>query len=425
MGAVWQAEQLSLRAQVAIKFIQIDSVAHPDAMARFLREAQLAASLRSPHVVQIIDHGIDGNMPYIAMELLEGETLADRLERVGQLDHLDVARILTHVGRAVGRAHELEIVHRDLKPDNIFLVRNDDEEIAKVLDFGIAKGNTGAGFDSAVANSTRTGDVFGTPHYMSPEQTQSAKSLDHRADIWALGVIAFECLLGRRPFEAETLGGILMAICVRPLPVPSACGPVPAGFDAWFACACAREVSERFPSAREATAELKRICEAGLNRPLPSSLPPPSLEATHDLPQIPKAAPLPVALSIAVSRESTSPKPSRAPAWAAAALGVLTLVGALFAWRRSNATLSTADSTTQPVAAASTISASPASIPVQDPPASVPAAPASDSAPVALPVTDHSKPEKRPLRAIPANSAARAARGVQLPGTGGLVNLGL
>ncbi len=156
------------------------------------------------------------------------------------------------------KAHEAGVVHRDLKPDNIFLVRNDEEEIAKVLDFGIAKSQLHG--IASVSSATRTGSVLGTPYYMSPEQAEGAKSVDHRTDVWAMGVIACECLLGARPFDAETLGALLLAICAREMPVPSRLGPVPAGFDAWFAKACARDVSQRFATAKLAAQELARVC---------------------------------------------------------------------------------------------------------------------------------------------------------------------
>ncbi|MEO7035412.1 MAG: serine/threonine-protein kinase [Polyangiaceae bacterium] len=262
MGSVWRAEHLTLRSQVAIKLIDPSLATTNDARDRFLREAQSAASLRSPHVVQILDHGVDEGTPYIAMELLDGESLGERLARVGRLEPSEAARLLVQIGRAVGRAHDSRIVHRDLKPDNVFIVRNDDEEIAKVLDFGIAKLST-QGIDDAATGGTRTGAMLGTPYYMSPEQAEGARSLDHRSDIWAMGVIAFECLLGRRPFDGETIGGLVLSICSRPLPVPSSCGLVPASFDAWFARACCRDVNGRFTSAREASAELKRLCEDG------------------------------------------------------------------------------------------------------------------------------------------------------------------
>jgi len=261
MGSVWLAHHLTLQSPVAIKLIEPQIAANPEALTRFMREARAAAALRSPHVVQILDHGVDGGTPYIAMELLEGESLAARLRKMGKLSPDDTARILTHTGRAVSRAHEVGVVHRDLKPDNIFLIENEEEELAKVLDFGIAK-STIVGFGVSAVAETRTGALMGTLQYMSPEQAEGAKTLDFRTDIWAMGVIAFECLVGRRPFEGETVGTLVLEICTRPLPVPSKVGTVPKGFDAWFARACARAPAERFPSAREAAADLRRICQA-------------------------------------------------------------------------------------------------------------------------------------------------------------------
>jgi len=261
MGSVWLAHHLTLHSPVAIKLIDPQIASNPEALSRFMREARAAAALRSPHVVQILDHGVDGDTPYIAMELLEGESLAARLRRVGRLTPADTARVLTHTGRAVSRAHEVGVVHRDLKPDNIFLIENEEEELAKVLDFGIAK-STIVGFGVSVVPETRTGALMGTLHYMSPEQTEGVKTVDFRTDIWAMGVIAFECLLGRRPFEGETVGTLVLEICSRPIPVPSQAGAVPAGFDAWFARACARDPGARFASARDAAAELRRICQA-------------------------------------------------------------------------------------------------------------------------------------------------------------------
>jgi len=225
MGSVWRAQHIPLDSPVAIKLIDPALASTTDALSRFLREARAAASLRSPHVVQILDHGVDEGTPYIAMELLEGETLGQRLARVGKLPPSDTARMLVQVGRAVRRAHDAGIVHRDLKPDNVFIVHNDDDEIAKVLDFGIAKLNRG--IDGAPSTgATRTGALLGTPDYMSPEQIEGDRSLDYRSDIWSLGVIAFECLVGRRPFDAESIGSLILAICSRPMPVPSNYGPI-------------------------------------------------------------------------------------------------------------------------------------------------------------------------------------------------------
>jgi serine/threonine protein kinase len=269
MGKLWTAEHLTLHSKVAIKLLDDELLARPDAVARFVREARAAAQIRSPHIVQILDVGVEQGIPFIAMELLQGESLAERLERVGTLSAPETARVLSQVARGVSRAHAAGLVHRDLKPSNIFLERNEEEENAKVLDFGIAKALV-PGLD-AESGATRTGALIGSPHYMSPEQAESSDTLDHRTDIWAMGVVAFECMTGRRPFDQASLGSQLLAICAWPLPVPSQLASVPPGFDAWFARACSRSPQARFGSAHEAAQELRAVCENPKRTSLPRS----------------------------------------------------------------------------------------------------------------------------------------------------------
>jgi len=322
MGSVWSADDLTLDSQVAVKLIDPDIASSAEALGRFKREAQAAAALRSVHVVQILDHGFDveHNLPFIAMELLEGESLAARLTRLKRLPAMDTADILSQVACALTRAHEKGIVHRDLKPDNIFLVREGEHEIAKVLDFGIAKrtgvlGNTGG-------VKTNTGAMLGTPYYMSPEQALGQSTIDYCTDIWSLGIIAYECLTGLRPFDRETLGALLMAICSEPLPVPSSLAPVPEGFDAWFAKVAARKPEERFASAADATAELRLICGHLAGRASNAGLPPetvaPAVQGSACLDQT--AAPSSVTMA--------GVKKSRPTKAALAAGAALLLVGA-------------------------------------------------------------------------------------------------
>src|SRR6187402_104715 len=193
MGEVWQAEHVTLKSQVAIKFINPELAASGNGLQRFLREAQACAALKSSHIVQVFDFGVDHEVPYIAMELLKGENLGERLQREHALTPAATGMILTHVARAMTHAHEVGIVHRDLKPDNVFIVREHGAEIAKVVDFGVAK-VTGGGLDSTTGGGTKTGAILGTPFYVSPEQARGNKAVDFRSDLWALGVIVYECL---------------------------------------------------------------------------------------------------------------------------------------------------------------------------------------------------------------------------------------
>lgn len=249
MGSVWIAHHQSLEVDCAVKFISAEIATVPGALARFEREAKAAAQLKSPNVVQVHDFGVtQEGQAFIAMELLVGEDLGKRLERVGRLDPRSTHHIISEVARALSKAHAFGIVHRDLKPDNIFLAKDDDRELVKVLDFGIAKATTGDSFGNS---TTRTGALLGSPNFMSPEQAQGNKTVDHRSDLWSLAVVAYECITGQLPFESTALGDLLMKIMVGPIPIPSQAAQVPPGFDAWWLKAASRNPDERFQSARE------------------------------------------------------------------------------------------------------------------------------------------------------------------------------
>ena len=249
VGEVWRADHLSLRAPVAIKLMNEEVVGDDKALARFLREARAAASLRSAHVVQVLDCGIAEGSAFIVMELLAGETLHQRIESRGSLGAVNTLQVMGQVGEAVTLAHENGIVHRDLKPRNIQLVPEREHEVAKVLDFGIAK--IIAKRLEHVSVHTSTGEMLGTPLYMSPEQLRGRRDVDHRADLWALAIVTFECLLARRPIAADTLGDLILAVCLEPMPRASTVAPVPPGFDDWFNKATEREPANRFQTAKE------------------------------------------------------------------------------------------------------------------------------------------------------------------------------
>ena len=206
----------------------------------------------------------------MAMELLEGESLAARLQSSRSRAPKWVASVITQVARALGQAHTAGIVHRDLKPANIFLVRNDDDELVKLLDFGVAK----------AADGLATGSVLGTPYYMSPEQVNAAKHIDHRTDLWSLGVIACECMTGHRPFAADTLSELAMKIALGRSEVPSRLGPVPSDFDAWFKRATEVDPAQRFQSAGELARALNEVAGSASRTPMASPEPEFALAAT-------------------------------------------------------------------------------------------------------------------------------------------------
>lgn len=255
MGSVWLAEDQTLRTEIAIKIIGERALRDRDARARFGREAQIAAQLTSRHITRVFDYGeTDTGELFMVMELLLGESLRDRLRARKRLSIDETAGLVMQLCRAAIRAHEVGLVHRDLKPENIFIVResDDEDEIVKVLDFGLAKATDP--IQTGGADPTRTGALLGTPLYMSPEQARGLRTIDHRSDLWTLGVVVFECLAGRRPFRASNLFGILEKILVDPIPVPSEVAPdagIPPEIDAWMKRALVRVPAERFASARE------------------------------------------------------------------------------------------------------------------------------------------------------------------------------
>jgi serine/threonine-protein kinase len=254
MGRVWVAEHLTLDTNVVVKFMATDVAATADGAARFAREASVAAAVKSPHVVQVFDHGVtpDGDA-YIVMELLEGRDLAAHIAANGPMAPRDVAALVAQVAKALGKAHQVGVVHRDIKPDNIFLCDGEGGELfVKLLDFGIAKRDQ----HKVTSAATTTGAVVGTPYYMSPEQIVGDKDTDARTDIWSLGVVAFEAMTGKRPFEGSTVGAITLAIHTATRRITDHLPNAPAALDEWFAKACARDVKQRFQTPREAAQAL-------------------------------------------------------------------------------------------------------------------------------------------------------------------------
>jgi eukaryotic-like serine/threonine-protein kinase len=250
-GSVWVAANEHVNAQVAVKVLAQDALYDETTRARFQREAAAAMQVHSPHVVQILDYGInEQNVPYLVMELLEGTDLEGLIAERGALPPTDVVSIITQIAKGLMRAHEAHVLHRDVKSSNVFLTKSDGwgdaPYFAKLVDFGMAKQ-----VDRVTKQITEQGTVVGTPQYMSPEQMMGLE-LDARSDLWSLAVVAFEALTGQRPFKGETLKDFGDAIQIKPLPKPRDFNPtLPEAVDAWFEKACARKPEDRFANARD------------------------------------------------------------------------------------------------------------------------------------------------------------------------------
>jgi serine/threonine protein kinase len=278
MGSVWLAHDQSLDSQCAVKLVDPEKAADEEVRIRFEREAKAAAQIRGANVVDIFDHGVWDGTPFIVMEYLEGEDLGARLERAGALDPEQTYQIVSQVARALVRAHAAGIVHRDLKPENIFLVPGDDQEVAKVLDFGIAKHEQ----YSLAGKTTKTGSFMGTPYYMSPEQARG-RAIDWRSDLWALGVIAYQCLNGRPPFESEALGELMGMIIYDPIPPISSSAPdLPNALELWWQRAVARDRDLRFQSAKELADSFGEAIETSKLMLVPSIAPRAALPSFND-----------------------------------------------------------------------------------------------------------------------------------------------
>jgi serine/threonine-protein kinase len=257
MGVVVAAHHLELDERFAMKFLLPESAGHGEVVARFVREGRAAVKIRSEHVARIFDVGkLENGLPYMAMEYLEGTDLSGLVAERGALPVPTAVDYVLQACEAVAEAHALGMVHRDLKPANLFLVhRVDGSPCIKVLDFGISKiaptSTTGA------AAMTRTSAMMGSPLYMSPEQMASARDVDARADIWALGVILYELVSGQPPFAGDTLPQVCaMILQSEPAPLSRALPQAPAGFEAVVQRCLAKSPNARFANIAELAASL-------------------------------------------------------------------------------------------------------------------------------------------------------------------------
>ena len=217
MGAVYEGEHVLIKRRVAIKVLHAQFAQNPEIVARFQREAEAATSIGHPNIIEVTDMGrFPDGTAYMVLEFLEGRDWSHDIESAGPQPLGKVVHILTQVCDALTAAHAKGIVHRDLKPENIFLIeRRNDPNFAKVLDFGISKIADAQGQDRSL---TQTGTALGTPYYMAPEQCQGKRDIDHRADIYSLGVILFQALTAQYPFDDESYPMLVLKICTEPPP---------------------------------------------------------------------------------------------------------------------------------------------------------------------------------------------------------------
>lgn len=300
MGAVWVARHTTLGTDIAIKFMHGDPTELTVARSRFEREARTASLIRHPNVVTVQDYGIEGQMPYMAMELLHGENLDEYLQRKKRLTLTELEPIISQVSRGLRKAHETGIVHRDLKPSNVFISREDDgREIVKILDFGIAKE-----IDTTLGQHTKTTELMGSPHYMSPEQLRSTKKSDFRSDLWSLGVIIYKALTGVTPFPGDTLAEVMVQVFSGKWTPPSAVVPgLSPTIDAFFQRIFARKPDDRFQSIHEMHNAFVAVV-AGKPLPPPAATPTPSTAPN------PTTTPLPLGTSSSWPQVVPPPRPS-------------------------------------------------------------------------------------------------------------------
>jgi serine/threonine protein kinase len=387
MGVVVAARHEELDQLVAIKFVRDDALGNDEAVERFLREARSAAKLKSEYVARVLDVGrLPSGAPYMVMEFLDGTDLAQTLTRDGPMAFDLAVGLMLQVCEAVAEAHAAGIVHRDLKPENLFLTRTlGGSPRMKVLDFGVSKSATLASGGKGLL--TGTSAMLGSPLYMAPEQMRSSRDVDSRIDVWALGVVLFELLTRRSPFEADTMPELcLKVVSEPPLSLAQLRPDLPPALVGVVERCLEKERDKRYANAAELAAALEpfgpprsnlfsgRLPPAGPSRlsgvlgGAPGSVEPPVVTPGQ------RSASGPAAWGTERRAESgpTGPRPKQAMVWIAAfSLGVAGAI-AFFAFRRPAVSPGPASDTSSAPAAS-------ASNPAPPPPAEVAIAPSASS----------------------------------------------
>ncbi|MDI1429839.1 serine/threonine protein kinase [Polyangium sorediatum] len=318
MGSVYEARHTGTGRRVAVKVMSEALAANDEMLVRFQREARALGAIETQHIVQVFDLGVDRSSghPYMVMELLAGMDLDAHIKRNGPLPPELALRVVAQACLGLQKAHETGIVHRDIKPANMFLAERDGGElVVKLLDFGIARIRKHDPSAVTTGELTQTGATIGSPQYMSPEQAKGLRTLDHRSDIWSLGVVLYKALCGKTPHHVhQVIGQLIVAICTEPAPPLQDLAPwVPPEVAAIAHKALQLNAEDRFANVSEMLAAIQQLLPAGWNLRKEMFSPLPERERLRVAPRLPMAGRAPMPSTTAPPLAASGPLPGLAP----------------------------------------------------------------------------------------------------------------
>lgn len=411
MGAVYEGENIKIQRRVAIKVLHPGYSENKDVVSRFQREAQAAGRIGNDHILEVLDLGVlDDGSNFMVLEFLDGEPLASRIQRLGRMTPQQVAPLARQMFKGLQAAHTAGIVHRDLKPDNVFILKEKagQPDFVKIIDFGISKFQPLSGSEGM--RMTSTGAVMGTPYYMSPEQASGSRDVDARSDLYTCGVILYECVTGRVPFDGETFNQLMFKIVLsEPPPLLEVVPDLDPAFASIIQKSMARDVNQRFQTATEFADAIKQWEESGASVLVPT-------QAPGEVPGV-KRAPMPSQTGMQTLSATAAGRPANATGgnWASSQAGaaepaaapkknnalIIGIAAGVFAAVAAIGAVVLLRGKEEPPPAAAAAAQAPAA------PAAAPAAPSPVVAPAAPPAT--AAPAAAAPAAAPAEPAAAPA----------------